>query len=392
MARQLNKLTPAKVKSLGAGLHNDGEGLYLRVRENGTRSWVFRYRSRDTQKLRDRGLGPATDLSLPEARDKARQLRVELRQGMDPIDTHKKARAQAIAAVARQVTFKTCADAYIAKRRPIWRNAKHAQQWPDSLADYCGSWERVPVSAIDTGMVMKVVEPRWETHNPTASRVLQRIERILDYAKACGYRTGENPARRRGHMDMLLPAPSSLKKVTHRPALPYAQMAGFVKELSTKDVVSSKALLLQILTAARPGEAVAARWCEFDLEAKIWTVPASRMKSNREHKVPLSRQALSLLTAIPRVDHDFLFPGVKGKAMTTAAMMKLLKSLRPGMTCHGFRSSFSDWAAENTDEPNVTEAALAHRISDAVVAAYRRTSLLDKRSLLMAKWADFCCT
>ena len=390
MARQLNKLTPARVKTLGPGMHNDGECLYLRVRESGTRSWVFRYKSHETQWLRDKGLGSTNDLSLPEARNLARKLRVELLNGNDPINTRKEARAAARATLARQVTFKSCADSYIAAHKIRWRNAKHAKQWTDSLDDYCGAWEKLPVGAIDTPMVLKVLEGRWETHTETASRVRQRIERILDWAKVRGYRQGENPARWRGHMDKLLPPPSEVKKVMHRAALPHTQVADFVKELGAKDALSAKALTLQILTAARPGEVVAACWSEFDMTAKTWTVPASRMKSKREHKVPLSPQALSLLQSVPRQAGDFLFPGVKGKAMTTAAPMKLLKAMRPGMTCHGFRSTFRDWAAEETESGEVAEAALAHVIRNQTEAAYFRTTLLDKRATLMSKWASYC--
>lgn len=392
MARQLNKLTPAKVKSLGPGMHNDGESLYLRVRENGTRSWVFRYRSPESKWLRDKGLGSTNDLSLPQARDLARKLRVELLHGNDPINTRRDARAEALATLARQVTFKSCADSYIAAHKIRWRNAKHAKQWTDSLDDYCGSWEKLPVSAIETPMVLKVLESRWETHTETASRVRQRIERILDWAKVRGYRHGDNPARWRGHMDKLLPPPSEVKKVTHRAALPHTQMPIFMKELGAKDSLSAKALTLQILTAARPGEVVAARWSEFDIAAKTWTVPASRMKSKREHKVPLSPQALLVLKSIARQDDYLLFPGVKGKAMTTAAPMKLLKSMRPGMTCHGFRSTFRDWAAEATNAGDVAEAALAHALKNQTEAAYFRTTMFDKRAKLMTKWAAYCFT
>lgn len=391
MGREVEKLTRVPLHELAEGMHNDGDGLYLKVKKNGARSWVFRYRTASSKWLRDKGLGPLDVVSLSAARKRVRQYRAELLKGDDPIETKRKSREEARAKLARQVTFGACVEQYIASQRAAWRNRKHAKQWASTLATYCGEWYRLPVGKIDTAMVMKVLTPRWETHTETATRVRQRIERVLDWAAANDYRSGDNPARWRGHLSKLLAPPEELKNVQHRPALPHTDLPKFMQELGDKSSLAAKALTLQILTAARPGEAVGARWSEFDLTLGVWTIPKGRMKSKRFHKIPLSPAALALVQALDRASEEFLFPGPTGKPLTTAATLKLLRQHRPDMTCHGFRSTFRDWAAEISDyDGPVAEAALAHGVKDQTVAAYLRTTYFDKRKLLMAHWEAHC--
>ena len=392
MPRTLKKLTPLQVRNIKSpGRHNDGGGLYLYVNKSGQRYWIFRYRDRATGKHRDMGLGPELDVPVGEAREKARKHRNELRDGIDPIDRKKKERAELILAKAKQITFKECADQYIESHRPAWRNAKHASQWANTLNTYCSNLMPLPVSSIDTALVLQCLEPIWTVKTETATRVRQRIESVLDWATARKYRLGENPARWRGHLDKLLPMPSKVKRVKHRPALDYRHAGEFMKKLRNVDSTAASAIELQMLTATRPGETVGAQWTEFDLKAKIWTIPAERMKAHKEHEVPLSKQAVAILKGLPRCS-DYVFPGRSSdRHLTTAAGMKLLKEIKPGITAHGFRSTFRDWAADSTNYPReVCEAALAHQLKDKSEAAYFRSDMITKRSCLMNDWAKYC--
>lgn len=389
-----NKLTMLSVRNTTKpGRYNDGGGLYLYVpdeRFRGGKRWVFRWRDKLTGKTRDKGLGPVSDVTLFKAREKAAEYRQQVRDGLDPIEAARERLAAAKVEGARLVTFGQCAESYMAAHRDSWRSAKHAAQWQSTLDNYAAILQPLPVDRIDTGLVMKVLEPIWATKTETATRVRQRIEAVLNWATARKFRTGENPARWRGHLENLLAKPTKLKKIEHRAALPYVEIGAFMADLRQQQGLGATALELQILTACRPGEVAEARWAEFDLDAATWTIPGERMKAGREHRVPLSPPAVALLRKLPRIG-DYVFPGTKkNQPITTAAMLKALRTLRPGFDAHGFRSTFRDWAADQTAYPrDVAEAALAHAVQG-VEAVYRRTDLLNKRARLMADWAKYC--
>ena len=386
-----NRLTAVVVKNRKAtGRYSDGGGLYLFVRPDRSKTWVFRWRDRTTGKLRDKGLGPVWDVSLEEARQSAAACRRQVREGVDPIDSARQARTAAKLERARRLTFGQCCEKYMDAHRESWRNAKHAAQWQSTLDTYCADLKPLPVAEIDTALVIKALELIWTTKTETATRVRQRIEAVLDWATAREFRSGDNPARWRGHLDKLLAKPTKLKNVEHRAALPYADAGAFVVALRKQNGLGALALELQILTACRPGEVAAARWEEFDLDAATWTIPGERMKAGKEHRVPLSAPAVAMLRKLPRVN-DYVFPGTKkDQPITTAAMLKALRTIRPGFDAHGFRSTFRDWAADMTAYPrDVAEAALAHAVQG-VEAVYRRTDLFNKRARLMADWARYC--
>lgn len=392
----MGKLVAKHLGKLPEGMHNDGDGLYLNVRASGARSWIYRYRDRVTGKLRDKGLGPCPSVSLSDARMQVAGLRTDLRNGTDPIQAKRDALQAAKLEAAKVKTFKDCRDAYIKAHKAGWRNAKHCQQWTNTLDAHATDLLPLPVQAIDTTLVLGALEPIWATKTETATRVRQRIEAVLDWAKVRGYRTGENPARWRGHLEALLPDAAKVKKVIPRAAVPYPVMGTFWKELVAVDTLASQALRLQILSATRPSEAVEAHWDEIDLKAKVWTIPGERMKAGKEHRVPLSAELVDMLEAMPHRE-GWLFPGAgRRKAdspLTIAATLKLVKELRPGMTAHGFRSTFRDWAADQTGYPrDVAEMALAHTIKDKSEAAYRRSDMLERRARLMQDWATYCGT
>lgn len=394
MARKINRLS---VKGIAAikkpGRYADGEGLYLLVKPDGRRTWLFRYRDRTTGKLRDKGLGPLADVTLERARADARAARLTLRDGVDPIDSTRTARTEAALERAKAKTFGDCATAYITAHRKSWRNAKHGGQWRSTLDTYAAALLPLPVAAVDTAAVVKALEPIWADKTETATRTRQRIEAVLDWATARGFRTGENPARWRGHLQKLLPAPAKLKAVKPRAALPYTEMHAFMERLRVLPGLSARALALQLLTATRPGEATAARWEEFDLAKALWTIPGQRMKAGKAHEVPLAPWTVAMLKTLARDPGGFLFPGKPGKPLTTAATLKTAQELVPGLTAHGFRSTFRDWTADQTAFPrDVAEAALAHSIKDKTEAAYLRTSMLDKRRKLMEAWEAYCFT
>lgn len=393
MPRELNKLTALKVKRTSKpGRYGDGGGLYLLVQANGNRSWVFRWRDKLTGKLCDKGLGPCWDISLEQARDKAKLCREQVRDGGDPIEDARTAITMKRLELAKRMSFAECAEKYIDAHKAGWRNDKHAAQWTSTLKTYAEPINPLPVALIDTALVLKCLEPHWAVKTETMTRVRQRIESVLDWARVRDYRTGENPARWKGHLDALLPQRSKVQKVEHRAALPYTGVAAFMATLRSRTGLAAKALELQILTATRPGEAVGAQWAEFDLDGAIWIIPAERMKAGKEHRVPLSDAAVSLLRALPRIDGN-VFPGVKGRSLTTAAGMALLKEMKAEVTAHGFRSTFRDWAGETTKFPReVIEAAMAHRLKDAAEAAYARGTLLERRRHLMDAWAGYCAT
>ena len=396
MARQSHKLTARAVAAAKKpGLHSDGGGLYLQVARGGSRSWIYRFMLR--RKSRDMGLGGIDVVSLAEAREKALAARKLVKAGIDAIEDRDAQRAQRAIDATSGRTFQDCAEKYIASHEKGWRNPKHRDQWYNTLATYAFPvFGDVPVDIVDTAMVTEVIEPIWDTKTATASRLRGRIEAILDWAKARGYRHGDNPARWRGHLSNLLPKPSKVSKVKHHAALPYDDIAVFMKALRARDGISAHGLEFLILTAARPGEVTGARWDEVDLDKAEWTVPGERMKSGVMHRVPLSPAVLTVLRRMDDVRlSDYLFPGQRdGQPLWTDALRRLLERMGyGGLTSHGFRSTFRDWAAECTAFPGeVAEAALAHTVGNKVEAAYRRGDLFDKRRRLMADWATFCST
>jgi integrase len=396
MARAIEKLTALKVdKEKRPGMYGDGGGLYLRVTEDGAKNWVFRFMLNG--RARWMGMGPLHTVGLAEARKRAAEHRLRRHDGVDPIEARRAERLQARLDAAKAVTFKECAEGYIKAHRAGWRNGKHAAQWEATLGTYAEPIiGNLSVQAIDTTLVLKVLEPIWTAKPETAGRVRGRIEVILDWAKVRGYRQGENPARWRGHLDKLLPAHSKVRKVEHHAALPYNELPGFLIGLRAQESISARALEFTILTAARTGEVIGVRWSEIDLINKTWTVPAGRMKAGREHRIPLSPRALAILEDVQEhrhADDGFVFPGGKpGKPLSNMAFLMLLRRMdRDDLTAHGFRSSFRDWAAERTNFPaEVAEMALAHTVSDKTVAAYNRSDLFDRRRRLMQQWATFC--
>jgi integrase len=396
MSRTIGKLTALKVeKANRPGMYADGGGLYLRVTQDNAKNWVFRFMLNG--RPRWMGMGPVALYGLQEARGKAFDARRLRHAGVDPIEARRDARTKERLEAAKAMTFRQCAEGYITSHRAGWRNAKHAAQWEATISTYADPViGALPVQAIDTGLVLKALEPIWTAKPETAGRVRGRLESILDWAKARGYRVGENPARWKGHLDQLLPARSKVRKVEHHAALPYAELPGFLAALREQEGVGARALEFTILTAARTGETIGARWDEIDLPGKLWTIPAVRMKAGKEHRVPLSGRALDILNRVKpdgqEGDGGFVFPGGKpGKPLSNMAFLMLLRRMgRDDLTAHGLRSTFRDWAAEDTNfQSEVAEMALSHAVGDKVEAAYRRGDLFEKRRRLMDAWAKF---
>jgi integrase len=392
VARIIGKLSAAFVsKTSQRGLYADGGGLYLHINERSAKSWTFRFMLRG--RAREMGLGPVHAVSLAAARQKAAQCRALCLQGVDPIDQRRAQSRIAEHDAARSMTFDQCAKAYIKAHEAGWRHAKHHEQWENSLEHYVSPvFGSLPVGAVDVAMVMKVLEPIWTTKPETAVRVRGRIEAVLDWAKARGFRDGDNPARWRGHLSNLLPRRSKVRAVKHYAALPYAEIGAFMSDLRSREGVAATALEFLILTSARTSEVIGARWSEIDWTARMWTIPASRMKGAREHRVPLSGAALAALDRMKMLHGEFIFPSELGRGLWKNGLLRQLKRMDRGdVTAHGFRSAFRDWAAERTNFPReVVEMALAHAVGDKVEAAYRRGDLFEKRRRLMADWAKFC--
>lgn len=401
MARLIDKLTPLAVsKATKPGYYGDGGGLWLQVSKSGSKSWVFRFTL--SKKQREMGLGAVHTVSLHAARAKAKECRLILLEGKDPLEASKASKLAEALERAKMMTFDQCAKAYIAAHRSGWKNAKHASQWESTLETYAGPIiGKMPVALVDTALVVKVLSQQgkdklslWESRTETASRLRGRIESILDWATVSKYRQGDNPARWRGHLDNLLADPSRSKRTVHHPALPWQETGAFMAALRNQDGIAAKAVELAVLTACRSGEVRLATWAEFDLDAALWVIPAERMKAKREHRVPLSTAALALLRSMPRAS-DLVFPGTKpGKPLSDMSLTAVLRRMkRDDITVHGFRSSFRDWCAEsvaNSFPREVCEHALAHSLPDKVEAAYRRGDLIEKRTLLMQAWADYC--
>jgi integrase len=395
MARVIGKLTTTKVSNAKLpGLYGDGGGLYLNVGPTGGKSWIFRFML--SGRAREMGLGALHTIGLKEARQKALDCRKQLLDGTDPLEARDAERNARRLNAASAITFSECAKKYIAANRAGWRNGKHADQWENTLTAYAypviGS---LSVSAIDTGHVTKILEPIWTSKTETASRLRGRIEMILDYARTHRWRTGENPARWRGHLENVLPKRSKVAKVEHHAALPWKEIGSFMPKLTAEEGIAAMALRFAILTCARTGETIGARWPEIDLNGKVWTVPAERMKAGREHRVPLSADAVAILREVAKLksdDNGYVFPGRKeGQPLSNMAFLALLRRMgRDDITAHGFRSTFRDWAGETGKPDDIAEAALAHGKGDKVQEAYQRGDLLDRRRRLMDDWAAFC--
>ena len=383
MARKINRLNARAAATITKlGRHADGGGLYLSISPNGGRRWVFLFRWHG--KTTEIGLGSARDVTLARARELASQARAKLTEGINPKGARRPSEG---------VTFGECADRVIEAMRPSWRNRKHAAQWEMTLREYAAPLRRLPVNNITTDDVLSVLKPLWNDKPETGSRLRGRIERVLDAAKAQGLRSGENPARWRGHLDQLLPKRQRLTR-RHHAAMPYAKLPTFMSDLQGRQGTAALALEFAILTAARSGEVLGARWDEFDVDEAVWTLPATRMKAGRGHRVPLSRRALRITKVMHEVRKgEFVFPGQKaGRPLSVVALEMVLRRMKiEGVTVHGFRSAFRDWAAESTNFTNeVCEAALAHVIENKAEAAYRRGDLFDKRRKLMEAWAAYC--
>lgn len=396
MPRKLhNALTAPAVKHAKPGRHADGGGLYLLVKQSGARSWVYRFMLRG--KSRDVGLGAAGPggISLAEARDARDALRLKVKAGIDPLEERQQAEADAKAAEQAAkvsgVTFRQAAESYIAAHADSWRNAKHRQQWRNTLETYAyPEIGDMPVGAIETAHVLRILEPIWREKAETASRLRGRIETVLDAAKARGYREGENPARWRGHLAQILPARKKLQRGHHK-AMAYEAIPAFMERLHEREAVAALALEFTILTAARTGEVIGATWNEVDLDREVWTLPAERMKAGKAHRVPLSPRAVEILEEIKALGAEHVFAGPKGGPLSSMAMNMCLRRMKQDVTVHGFRSAFRDWAAERTSYAHeVCEMALAHVIANKAEAAYRRGDLFEKRRRLMTDWADYC--
>ena len=406
MGRSIHRLSAVKVKNAKPGRRPDGSsctrsyadggGLYLQVTPgiaSISKSWIFRYAIGDS-KERFMGLGSLDAVSLADARAKAAECRKQREQGVDPIDEREAQRAAAAIDRAKAMTFDQCAEKYIAAHRAGWRNPKHASQWKNTLTTYASPvFGKLPVGSVDVGLVIKVLEPIWPTKPETASRLRGRVEAVLDWAAARGFRDGDNPARWKGRLENLLPRKSKVRTVQHHAALPFTNVADFITSLRERGGTAARALEFAVLTAARTGEVLGAQWEELDLAARTWIVPAERMKGGREHRVPLSEATLSVVQQMTKVrENDYVFPGDRRATLSSMALLMLLRRIGHGdLTAHGFRSTFRDWAAECTDFPSeVVEMALAHSIESKVEAAYRRGDLFEKRRKLMDAWAAYC--
>ena len=389
------KLTAKRVAKLlkRPGRYPDGDNLYLRVSRPGKASWLLRYERDGRERML--GLGPISTILLGEARERAKAARRQLLDGVDPVDQKRAQKAQRALVAAKTMTFREAAQAYFDQHEKSWKNAKHRAQFLSTMETYVyPKIGNLPIGGIDTGLVLKCIEPIWADKTETASRVRGRIENVLGWATVRGYRTGDNPARWKSHLSEVLPKRGKVAKVEHHPALPYSEIAGFIADLRTREGIAARALEFAILTSARTGEVIGAKVEELDLKAKTWTIPAGRMKASRQHKVPLSDRALEILSELHTEegnDHVFLGPS-NGAGLSGMAMSAVLKRMkRDDITVHGFRSTFRDWAAETTHFPNhVIEMALAHAIGDKVEASYRRGDLFEKRKALMDAWAAFC--
>ena len=417
MARQLAKLSALQVsKMTKPGLYGDGGGLTLQITRAGSKSWLFRYMREG--KAYGMGLGPTHTVSLAEARVKALEARKLLVDGQNPLAVKRQQRTAAALERARMMTFDQCAKAYIDAHKASWKNEKHRDQWTNTLATYASPiFGKLPVAEIDTALVVKCLAPIWQGKTETATRLRGRIESVLGWATTSGYRTGENPARWRGHLENLLANIGKTSRVKNHPSLPWQRVGEFMKAIKAREGVAARAVEFAILTACRSGEVRGAKWSEFDFQEQVWTIPAVRMKAKREHQVPLSEEALGILNTMRAMDaaihgnrqtsenDGFVFAGTKRQELSDMSLTAVLRRMNneeekpiwvdangDGITVHGFRSTFRMWAAEATAYPReVAEHALAHQLPDAVERAYQRGTQFAKRKALMVDWGKFCC-
>lgn len=393
MSKIAKKLSAPEVSRLEApGLFAVGAvpGLHLQVSLTGAKSWILRIKIGN--KRRDMGLGPYPAVTLAQAHQKAREARESVDQGVDPILTRERAQSERRAAQAGAVTFKDAAAGYIKAKSPEWGNAKHAQQWTNTILTYVlPVIGMMHVQDVTDAHILKILEPLWSVRTETATRVRGRIEKVLDWATVRKYRTGLNPARWRGHLETILPAPRKITPVKHHEAIPVDQAPAFYAALKQRPGMAARALEFLLLTAVRSENARGAAWSEFDLEKGLWTIPAGQMKAKREHRVHLSESAIGILNAQPHlVGCNLVFPTAKGGRLSDMALTAVMRRMRLSAVPHGLRSTFKDWAADETDYPNeMSEMALAHVVSDKVEAAYRRGDMLKKRRAMMEDWAAF---
>lgn len=400
MAQVIDRLSAMKADKLKEpGLYLDGGGLYLQVTGDGlkrvNKSWIFQFKFKG--RTRQMGLGSFQLIGLAEAREKSKECRRQLLDGVDPLEARNAARVEQKLEEAKAVPFEVCAEKYITSHKAGWKNQKHAEQWTNTLKTYVyPNIGTLPVQKVDTAQVMDVLEPIWTTKNETAVRIRGRIEMILGWAKVRGYRQGDNPARWKDHLDKLLPKPSKVRKVKHHPALPYNEMANFMAKLRRQEGIAARALEYTILTAARTTETLESDWTEVEEKDLAWMVPEGRMKGERAHRVPLSEPAWAVIKkqkAERRDGEKLIFPAPKkGERLSENAMLAVLDRMDYGhVTVHGFRSTFRDWAGDCTNHPEeVAELALAHANADETEAAYRRSDAFKKRRALMDDWAKFC--
>lgn len=390
IAKELSALQVSRLLDEGHHAVGGVTGLYLYVTSTGARSWVLRIKVGKNR--RHMGLGALPTITLAMAREQARVARNEFRAGLDPIAVRRETVSKLIAEHLNVVTFESAASAYIDAHGDTWKNPKHRAQWSSTLTTYA-----FPVigglrtAHVTQAHVLAVLEPIWKTKNETAARLRGRIEAVLDWATVRGYREGENPARWKGRLDKLLPAPGKIQKTVHRKALPIDVVPQFMRDLNHKEGLAARALEFVVLTAARSGEVRGATWSEIDLDAAVWVVPGDRMKAGREHRVPLCAQAVELLKKMPRfVENEHVFPSPRGKVLSDMALLAVMRRMEVDAVPHGFRSTFRDWVGERTDYPReLAEQALAHTLESKVEAAYRRGDALEKRRAMMQKWSDF---
>lgn len=393
IAKELSALEVGRLTKPGLHFVGGVPGLALQVVTTGARTWILR--ASVGSKRRDIGLGGYPAVTLAGAREAARDKRNKIQEGIDPVEDGRIKKSSLAAERAAAMTFSQCAKAFISTKQAEWANAKHAAQWAATIATYAEpTIGNVLVKDIETSHIVRVLEPIWGLKTETASRLRGRIESVLDWATVSGYRKGDNPARWRGHLDKLLASPKKIQKVEHHAAIAFAEMPSFMKALSKANGIGARALEFAILTAVRSGEVRGAVWSEIDLKNALWTIPAKRMKGKREHRVPLTQEAVSLLQQLPQGEPtDFVFTTETKKKFSDATLTAVLKRMGRDETAHGFRSTFRDWASERTNySREVCEMALAHTIGNAVEAAYRRGDLFEKRTALMRDWAAFCGT
>lgn len=387
IAKQLSERAVSAIKTPGKHAVGGVPGVHLRVTGTGFRSWILRVKVGEQR--RDMGLGSYPEVSLAEARDKAREVHACLRRGEVPVAPAKQKRT---AVTLASKTFKQCAEEMMRDKAAEWKNQKHRQQWENTLKTYAYPHiGALPVAAIDLPHVLACLDPIWRSKTETASRLRGRIESVLDWATVRKYRKGENPARWKGHLDKVLPAPTKVAKPEHHRALPIDQMPGFMAQLRLQNGIGARALEFVILTACRSGEVRGVQWSEIDPKAKVWVVPAERMKAGKEHRVPLSSAAIDLLKSVPRIAGcEFVFPGAKGQQLSDMSLTAVMRRMEVDAVPHGFRSTFRDWAGDRTHYPrDLAEAALAHTLPSQVEAAYRRSDALEKRRMMMEDWAGF---